>query len=88
MRESLDLNRVSLGGAWEPDYWTHELGVSHGELMRIIGKVGNSVTAVCKELGLVATPPMNNRAEVQLTSGSTSVSPSRLATPATSERNC
>jgi hypothetical protein len=40
-------------GAWEPDYWTHNLGVSAGELMRIIDKVGNSVTAVRKELGLV-----------------------------------
>jgi Protein of unknown function (DUF3606) len=36
---------VSLAGAWEADYWTHELGVSRGELIRIIGKVGNSVTA-------------------------------------------
>jgi len=55
MRESSELNRVSLLGAWEPDYWTHKLGVSAGELMRIIGKVGNSVTAVRKELGLVTT---------------------------------
>jgi predicted RNA-binding protein YlqC (UPF0109 family) len=44
--------RVSLAAAWEADYWTHELGVSHGELIRIIGKVGNSVTAVREELGL------------------------------------
>ena len=55
MRESSELNRVSLVGAWEPDYWTHKLDVSAGELMRIIGKVGNSVAAVRKELGLV--PP-------------------------------
>ena len=53
MSESSELNRVSLVGAWEPDYWTHKLGVSASELMRIIGKVGNSVTAVRKELGLV-----------------------------------
>jgi hypothetical protein len=32
-------------GAWEADYWTHELDVSHGELMNIIGKVGNSLPA-------------------------------------------
>ena len=49
-------SRVSLSGAWEADYWTHELGVSHGELMKIIGKVGNSLTAVRKELGFAATP--------------------------------
>jgi hypothetical protein len=49
-------SRISLGGAWEVDYWTHELDVSHGELMNIIGKVGNSLTAVRKELGLAAIP--------------------------------
>ena len=47
--------RVSLVGAWEADYWTHELDVSHGELMNIIGKVGNSLPAVRRELGLVTT---------------------------------
>jgi predicted RNA-binding protein YlqC (UPF0109 family) len=50
-----DPGRVSLVGAWEADYWTHELGVSHGELMKIIGKVGSSLAAVRKELGLAAT---------------------------------
>jgi len=55
VRESSELNRVSLVGAWEPAYWTHRLDVSAGELMRIIGKVGNSVTAVRKELGFVTT---------------------------------
>ena len=55
MRESSEPNRVSLLGAWEADYWTHQLGVSAGELRRIIGKVGNSVTAVRKALGLVTT---------------------------------
>ena len=59
-RKAPDLSRVSLAGAWEPDYWTHELGVSTGELMRIIGKVGNSVTAVRKELGLVAHERSDN----------------------------
>ncbi len=53
MRELPEPNRISLMGAWEPDYWTHKLGVSNGELMRIIGKVGNSATVVRKELGLV-----------------------------------
>jgi hypothetical protein len=51
--ESSELNHVSLVSAWKPDYWTHKLGVSAGELMRIIDKVGNSVTAVRKELGLM-----------------------------------
>lgn len=43
---------INLAGAWEADHWTRELGVSHGELMRIIRKVGNNESAVRKELGL------------------------------------
>jgi hypothetical protein len=31
--ESPDARRVSLSGAWKADYWTHELGVSYGELI-------------------------------------------------------
>jgi uncharacterized protein DUF3606 len=53
--ESPDSDRVSLVGAWEADYWTHELDVSHGELMNIIGNVGNSLSAVRRELGMAAT---------------------------------
>jgi len=59
-RKAADLSRISLAGAWEPDYWTHDLGVSTGELIRIISKVGNSVTAVRKELGLVAHEKSGN----------------------------
>jgi hypothetical protein len=47
---------VSLSGAWEADYWTHEFDVSHGELMCVIDKVGNSLLAVRKELGLATIP--------------------------------
>ena len=43
---------INLNDAWEADHWTRELGVSHGELMRIIGKVGNNARAVRKELSL------------------------------------
>ena len=60
IRGEVSDSRVSLGGAWELDYWTHELGASVGELTRIIGKVGNSVSAVRKELGLVAHEKSGN----------------------------
>jgi hypothetical protein len=53
--ETHDPGRVSLIGAWEADYWIHELDVSYGELMNIIGKVSNSVPAVRRELGTAAT---------------------------------
>ena len=45
-----DSAKISLSEAWEIDYWTNELGVSESELERIMGKVGNSVDAVRKEL--------------------------------------
>jgi hypothetical protein len=46
-----DRESISLSEAWEIDYWTSELGVSKGELKRIIARVGNSAAAVRKELG-------------------------------------
>jgi predicted RNA-binding protein YlqC (UPF0109 family) len=49
---SQDRSRISLNEAWEADYWTGELGVSKGELEKIIAKVGNSAAAVRKELGM------------------------------------
>jgi predicted RNA-binding protein YlqC (UPF0109 family) len=47
----VDRSKINLHEAWEMDYWTKELGVSKGELERIISKVGNSTGAVRKELG-------------------------------------
>lgn len=46
-----DRSRISLHEPWEVDYWTRELGVSKGELERLISKVGNSADAVRRELG-------------------------------------
>jgi hypothetical protein len=54
--KATDSDRINLSGAWEADYWTNELGVSHGELTHIIGKVGDSLAAVRKELGLPGSP--------------------------------
>jgi len=55
-RKAHDSGRINLSSAWEADYWTHELGVSHGELINIISRVGNSLAAVRKELGLANCP--------------------------------
>jgi len=46
-----DRGQINLHEAWEVDYWTKELGVSKGELAKLIKKVGNSAAAVRKELG-------------------------------------
>jgi Protein of unknown function (DUF3606) len=59
IRERRRPRRITLDRPWEGDYWTHELGVSFGELTRLIGKVGNSETAVRNELGL--TPKAERR---------------------------
>jgi hypothetical protein len=48
-----DGSRINLQEAWELDYWTNELGVSKGELEKVIRKVGNSTAAVRKELGVL-----------------------------------
>lgn len=50
--KTADSGRINLSGPWEADHGTYELGVSHGELINIIGKVGNSLAAARKELGL------------------------------------
>jgi Protein of unknown function (DUF3606) len=51
-----DLSKINTQEAWQVDYWTKELGVSKGELERLVKKVGNSAVAVRKELGLLGTP--------------------------------
>jgi hypothetical protein len=50
-----DRNQINMNEAWEVDYWTNELGVSKGELAKVVEKVGNSTAAVCRELGLLGT---------------------------------
>jgi hypothetical protein len=48
-----DRSHISMGQAHEVHYWTRHLGVSRDELQRTVDKVGNSVAAVRKELGLL-----------------------------------
>jgi hypothetical protein len=50
-----DRKQINMNEAWEVDYWTNELGVSKGELAKVVEKVGNSTAAVCRELGLLGT---------------------------------
>jgi hypothetical protein len=48
-----DRSHISMGRAHEVHYWTRHLGVTRDELQRTVDKVGNSVAAVRKELGLL-----------------------------------
>jgi 3-oxoacyl-[acyl-carrier-protein] synthase III len=48
-----DRGHISMGQPHEVQYWTRHLGVTRDELQRTVDKVGNSVAAVRKELGLL-----------------------------------
>lgn len=50
-----DRSKINTREAWEMKYWTKALGVSKQELLRAVDRVGNSASAVRKELGLLGT---------------------------------
>jgi 3-oxoacyl-[acyl-carrier-protein] synthase III len=47
-----DRSRINLSENYEVKYWTKHLGVSREDLVKAVEKVGNSASAVRKELGL------------------------------------
>lgn len=49
-RGSADRNRISLGEAYEVNYWTKELGASREELEQAVKSVGNSAERVREHL--------------------------------------
>jgi hypothetical protein len=48
-----DRGHIAMGQTHEVRYWTKHLGVTKDELQRTVDRVGNSVAAVRKELGLL-----------------------------------
>jgi len=51
-------NKIDLDDPAQSRVWTKRLGISAGDLQRMIGKVGNSISAVAKEIELQkASPP-------------------------------
>ena len=46
-----DRSRINMDEDYEVKYWTKHLGISREELQRAVDKVGNSASAVRKELG-------------------------------------
>jgi hypothetical protein len=50
-RPSPDRGRIDIGDADQVKYLCRHLRVSEEELLRAVGKVGNSTSAVRKELG-------------------------------------
>ena len=49
-----DRSRINMDEDYEVKYWTKHLDVSREELQRAVDKVGNSASAVRKELGKAA----------------------------------
>jgi Protein of unknown function (DUF3606) len=47
-----DRGKINMSEDYEVRYWCKHLGVDRGELQKVIDKVGNSVKAVEKELGV------------------------------------
>ena len=46
-----DRNKIAMGEEHEVKFWTKHLGISRDELQKAVNKVGNSASAVRKELG-------------------------------------
>lgn len=53
IRRPLDAKRINMNQEHEVDYWTRTLGISELYLRIIVNKVGDSVTAVKKYLGIL-----------------------------------
>jgi len=45
-----DRSKINMHEDYEVKYWTKELGVDKEQLQKLVDKVGNSATAVRKEL--------------------------------------
>jgi hypothetical protein len=53
-KEQRDRSKIHMHEAWEVRCWTKAFGVSKEQLQKAVEKVGNSVAAVRKELGVEA----------------------------------
>jgi hypothetical protein len=46
-----DRSRIDVNESWELRYWSEKFGVSHDELKRVVGEVGDRVEDVERRLG-------------------------------------
>jgi hypothetical protein len=49
-REQPDRSKINMHDPWEVKYWIKGLGVSKEQLQKAVDRVGNSASAVRKEL--------------------------------------
>jgi hypothetical protein len=52
-KDQRDRSKINMHEDYEVKYWTHQLGVSRAQLQKAVDKVGNSASAVRKELGMM-----------------------------------
>jgi hypothetical protein len=53
-RSGEDRTRINIGEDYEVEYWARDLGISKERLVEIVGKVGDSLAAVRRELSAAA----------------------------------
>jgi hypothetical protein len=58
-----DRSKIAMDEELEVKYWTKHLGVTRGELQRVVDKVGNAAATVKKELDSSSAVPLR-RSEV------------------------
>jgi uncharacterized protein DUF3606 len=60
-------NKIDLSDPVQIRAWTRRLGITPDHLKRLVGKVGNSIAAVSKEVGFQRTQePLRPRKPVQI----------------------
>jgi hypothetical protein len=65
-------NKIDLADPSQTRIQKRRLGISAGELQRVVAKVGNSITAVCKEIEPQKTLQVTEPTPVQIESASPS----------------
>jgi hypothetical protein len=73
-------NKIDLADPAQIRAWTRRLGITPGDLKRMVGKVGNSVAAVSKEIDLQRAPePLKQPVPVRIDRASLPVLESAVA---------
>lgn len=78
MRRSRQLttrNRIDLADAGQTRSLQRRLGISHDDLHRLVAKVGNSISAVAKEVELAKAPSKAAPAPVEIVQPQAAVVP-------------
>jgi hypothetical protein len=59
-------NKIDLADPTQNRVWTRRLGITADDLRRVVGKVGNSIAGVSKEIRLRKAAPGTSSLQVQM----------------------